>query len=264
MRWRRSACCLEPCEDPRSPRRAGRSAPVRALVLAGRASAYPATAITPWRLARLGLAYRPVSGGDIAEGALDGENLLVLPGGFSNWSLDAKEETEGADMAGARLLQGRLAQRSSPAAVPTTWRRAGRPGSASPMPARASRRTTCAPASASPPVGWQRSSCASACRPPSRSPISTARSSTRSAETAYRSRPSAISIATGHLFIDNPLTPETLRHAYGRSSSRCSRRKGARRARCCSRPYPEMGDLLVKYMALEATCPATCRSAASR
>ena len=50
-------------------------------------------------LLRLGYAYLPVDGAAIAAGALASCDLLVLPGGFSTWGLDAGEGAPGADAA---------------------------------------------------------------------------------------------------------------------------------------------------------------------
>lgn len=243
---------LEPCEAEIATQ-ARPIAPVRALVLAGRASAYPYYGYYALALARLGLAYRPVSGSEIAEGALDGENLLVLPGGFSNWSLDAKEETRGADDAVRGFFKaGGAAVVSCGGAY---YLAKGRPtwlglADARPRITQDYLRTgvgvtTCRLAEGQLRLGL----------PPT-------------LEIPYFHGPVFDEIggnclplatfrdlnATGHLFIDNPLTPETFAtHMEGRIA--VLQAEGPRGRAVLFSPHPEMGDLLVKYMALEGYMP---------
>lgn len=243
---------FEPCEAEIAAQ--GRPvAPVRALVLAGRASAYPYYGYYALALARLGLAYRPVSGGEIADDALDGENLLVLPGGFSNWSLDAKEETEGADMAVRSFFKtGGAAVVSCGGAY---YLAKGRPtwlglADARPRITQDYLRTgvgvtTCRLAEGQLRLGL----------PPT-------------LEIPYFHGPVFDEIggnclplatfrdlnATGRLFIDNPLTPETFAaHMEGRIA--VLQAEGPRGRAVLFSPHPEMGDLLVKYIALEGYMP---------
>lgn len=228
-------------------------APVRALVLAGRASAYPYYGYYALALARLGLAYRPVSGGEIADGALDGENLLVLPGGFSNWSLDAKEETQGADAAVRGFFKGGGAAVVSCGGA--YYLAKGRPtwlglADARPRITQDYLRTgvgvtTCRLAEGQLRLGL----------PPT-------------LEIPYFHGPvfdeigeNCMPLATfrdlnavGRLFIDNPLTPETFAtHMEGRIA--VLQAEGPRGRAVLFSPHPEMGDLLVKYMALEGYIP---------
>ncbi|TMH03669.1 MAG: hypothetical protein E6H69_03565 [Betaproteobacteria bacterium] len=67
------------------------------LLFAGTASRFPYYAYYALCLLRLGLAYRPCDGATLSRGALDHANLLVLPGGFSNWGIDDAESVQGAD-----------------------------------------------------------------------------------------------------------------------------------------------------------------------
>jgi hypothetical protein len=71
----------------------------RIALLAGEVSAYPYFGFYALTLLRLGYSYLPVDGAGIAAGALTSCDLLVLPGGFSTWGLDAGEGTPGADAA---------------------------------------------------------------------------------------------------------------------------------------------------------------------
>lgn len=86
------------------PRGARRLPPPRVRLLAGQASAYPYFAYYALCLLRLGVDYGPVGGPEIAAGALEGADLLVLPGGFALWGLDRAEGAAGADAAVRRFL----------------------------------------------------------------------------------------------------------------------------------------------------------------
>lgn len=89
---------IEPVPGER-PENLRRLMPIRAALLAGDVSAYPYFAFYALSLLRLGIPYVPVGGDEIACGALDQCNLLVLPGGFSIWGIDAGENVTGADLA---------------------------------------------------------------------------------------------------------------------------------------------------------------------
>jgi hypothetical protein len=67
------------------------------LLFAGTASRFPYYAYYALCLLRLGVAYRPCDGATLSHGALDHANLLILPGGFSNWGIDNAESVQGAD-----------------------------------------------------------------------------------------------------------------------------------------------------------------------
>lgn len=67
------------------------------LLFAGTASRFPYYAYYALCLLRLGVAYTPCDGATLASGALDDANLLILPGGFSNWGIDNAESVHGAD-----------------------------------------------------------------------------------------------------------------------------------------------------------------------
>jgi len=76
----------------------------RIALLAGNVSAYPYFGFYALGLVRLGLGYRSVDGAAIASGSLSECNLLVLPGGFAIWGLDAGENAPGADAAVRRFI----------------------------------------------------------------------------------------------------------------------------------------------------------------
>jgi hypothetical protein len=71
-------------------------------LFAGTASKFPYYAYYALALLRLGIDYVPCDGQALAHGALDDANLLILPGGFATWGIDAAEDAPGAD---ARVRQ---------------------------------------------------------------------------------------------------------------------------------------------------------------
>jgi|SRR5690242_15712076 len=68
-----------------------------ARLFAGTASKFPYFAYYALCLLRLGIDYVACDGGSLAQGALDDANLLILPGGFATWGIDAAEDATGAD-----------------------------------------------------------------------------------------------------------------------------------------------------------------------
>jgi hypothetical protein len=243
---------LEPC-DPAAAASARPIAPVRALVLAGHASAYPYYGYYALALARLGLSYRPVSGIEIAGGALDKENLLVLPGGFSNWSLDAKEETIGADAAVRDFFrQGGAAVVSCGGAY---YLAKGRPtwlgvADARPRITQDYLRTGVGVTTCSLADGQMRLGLPPTLEIPYfHGPVFDEIGENCLPLASFRDLN-----ATGRLFIDNPLTPEIFTtHMQGRIA--VLQAEGPRGRAVLFSPHPEMGDLLVKYIALEGYMP---------
>ncbi len=228
-------------------------APVKIAVLAGEASAYPYYGYYALALARLGYAYRPVSGEDIAAGALDEENLLVLPGGFSNWSLDAKEHTAGADMAVRHFFgAGGAAVVSCGGAYYLAKGRSTWLGVADARPyiTQDYLRTGVGMVTCRLEAGRHRLGL-----PPT-------------FEIPYFHGPAFDEIgencqplahfrelnATGRLFIDNPLTPDSFATYLGGRIA-AMKTEGARGRAILFSPHPEMGDLLAKYMTLEGYIP---------
>ncbi len=68
-----------------------------ACLFAGTASKFPYYAYYALALLRLGIDYVPCDGAALAGGVLDRANLLILPGGFATWGIDAAEGAPGAD-----------------------------------------------------------------------------------------------------------------------------------------------------------------------
>ncbi|MGE0753294.1 MAG: hypothetical protein AB7K64_22195 [Variibacter sp.] len=245
---RGAGIAVEPWRGAR-PKGARRIKRAGVAVLAGKASAYPYYGYYALTLARLGYAYAPVDGAEIAAGALDGENVAVLPGGFSNWGLDAKEESSGADAAFRRFLGGRGAALGSCGGAYYLSR--GRPAwlgvaDARPVFTQEYLRTgvgvvTCALAEGPLRLGL----------PPTLE-IPYFHGPVHDAVGAGCTPLARFSEFYGHgrLFIDNPLSEETFaRHMQGRIAA--LRASGPRGDAILFSPHPEMGDLLRKYMALE-------------
>jgi hypothetical protein len=92
--------------DERLPDDAVPIAYPRIALFAGAASSYPFFAYYAIALARLGFDFELVDATTIAGGALARFDLLVLPGEFSVWGLDATEGVTGADAAVRDFLAG--------------------------------------------------------------------------------------------------------------------------------------------------------------
>ncbi|HJU24295.1 MAG TPA: hypothetical protein VJ891_17460 [Casimicrobiaceae bacterium] len=73
-------------------------------VFAGEASKFPYFAYYALCLLRLGVDYVACDGETLANGTLDDANLLILPGGFATWGIDAAENASGADARIRRFL----------------------------------------------------------------------------------------------------------------------------------------------------------------
>lgn len=225
----------------------------RVAVLAGLASAYPYYGYYALALLRLGLVFEPVDGAAIAGGALDHANVAVLPGGFSNWGLDVKEGSSGADRAFRRFLEaGGVAVASCGGSFYLSRGRPAWLGLADARPVFTQEYlrtgvgvTTCRLLSGRPRLGL----------PPT-------------LEIPYfhgpvwdELGPGATPLAQfrdlyghGRLFIDNPLRAEVFdRHMAGRTAA--LRVDSPRGQAVLFSPHPEMGDLLRKYMALESYVP---------
>ena len=225
----------------------------RIALLAGACSAYPYYGYYALALLRLGYVFTIVDGEDIARGVLDAHDLLVLPGGFSNWTLDLKENTRGADDAVRHfLLRGGTVIGSCGGAY---YFSRGRPGwlgvaDARPLNTQEYLRSgvgvlTCSILDERLGFGL----------PPT-------------LEIAYFHGPvwDELGEATeplmefrdyyghGRLFINNPLSREVFeRDMRGRIAA--LRTHGKRGRSILFSPHPEMGDLLRKYMALETYIP---------
>jgi len=77
---------------------------LRVLVYADAAVGYPYHAYYAHALWSLGIEHRRVTAAEIAAGALDHADLLIMPGGFATWGLDRAEDRVGVDAAIARFI----------------------------------------------------------------------------------------------------------------------------------------------------------------
>jgi hypothetical protein len=225
----------------------------RIAVLAGKASAYPYYGYYALALTRLGYAFAAVDGTAIAAGALGAENIAVLPGGFSNWGLDAKEESAGADIAFRRFLhQGGAAVASCGGAYYLSRGRPAWLGVADARPVFTQEYlrtgvgvTTCRLAPGPLRLGL----------PPTlelpyyHGPVYDELGPDCTPLAEFRDL-----YGHGRLFIDNPLSEARFaKHMQGRVAA--LRASGPRGEAVLFSPHPEMGDLLRKYMAIESYVP---------
>jgi hypothetical protein len=224
--------------------------PASIAVLAGEASAYPYYGYYALALTRLGYSFQALDGGGIAAGGLDGENILVLPGGFSNWTLDKKESTRGADEAVRRFLsRGGAALVSCGGAY---YLSRGRPGwlgiaDARPLNTQEYLRSGVGMVTCRLSPGRHRLGLPPTLEIPYfHGPIWDEIGEGAEPIGQFRDL-----YATGRLFIDNPLTQATFdRDMQGRVAA--LRASGPRGEAVLFSPHPEMGDLPRKYMALES------------
>lgn len=97
----------EPWEDDDElPDEAVAIAHPRIALFTGISASYPGFAYYAMALARLGFDFELIDGAAIAEGGLARFDLLVLPGEFSVWGIDASEGVSGADAAVRDFLAG--------------------------------------------------------------------------------------------------------------------------------------------------------------
>lgn len=85
--------------DAATPVAGTASALPRIAIYNGAAIGYPYWAYYAHALLSLGLLYTPVGAEEVAAGALDGFDLLIMPGGFATWGLDRAEGIAGVDAA---------------------------------------------------------------------------------------------------------------------------------------------------------------------
>lgn len=227
--------------------------PAAVAVLAGKASAYPYYGYYALALVRLGYAFRAVDGSDIAGGALERENLLILPGGFSNWGLDSKEEAVGADLAVRGFLgRGGAALASCGGAYYLSRGRSAWLGLADARPVFTQEylRTGVGVVTCRLEPGRHRLGLPPTFEIPYfHGPVYDELGPGSTALATFRDL-----YGHGRLFIDNPLLEETFRRdMQGRVA--VIRASGPRGQAVLFSPHPEMGELLRKYMSLETYIP---------
>jgi putative intracellular protease/amidase len=237
---------------PAGPR-LGRIHAPRIALLAGSCSSYPYYGYYALALMRLGYVFTVVDGADIAGGVLDRHDLLVLPGGFSNWTLDFKENTSGADDAlRAFLKRGGTVVASCGGAFYLSRGRQGWLGVADARPFNTQEYLRTGVAVLTCTIDDERLGIG---LPPTleipyfHGPVWDDVGEGTEPLLSFRDY-----YGHGRLFIDNPLSRDVFeRDMQGRVAA--LRTSGRRGRSVLFSPHPEMGDLLRKYMALETYIP---------
>ena len=218
-------------------------------LFAGSASKYPYFAYYALCLLRLGIDYVACDGASLASGTLDDANLLILPGGFATWGIDAAEDVRGADAnVRAFLAAGGSAIGSCGGAF---YLSAGRPawtGTAAATPLYSHEYLQSGVAVVA--IALREGALARGCPP--------------TMEVPYYHGPiydllgKGVDVAAtfhgftlpGRLAIDNPLDRERFdRDMRGKPAILTT--SGARGRAVLFSPHPEMGDLVRKYIALD-------------
>jgi hypothetical protein len=218
-------------------------------LFAGTASKYPYYAYYALCLLRLGIDYVPCDGASLAGGALDDANLLILPGGFATWGIDAAEDAPGADArVRSFLANGGAAIGSCGGAF---YLSAGRPdwtGTANAKPLYTHEYLQSGVAVVT--IALREGPLALGCPPTMEvpyyhGPIYDLIGDGIDVAATYH----AFSLA-GRLAIDNPLDRERFeREMKGKPAILIA--DGARGRAVLFSPHPEMGDLIRRYIALD-------------
>ncbi|HXR56558.1 MAG TPA: hypothetical protein VN858_07135 [Casimicrobiaceae bacterium] len=218
-------------------------------LFAGTASKYPYFAYYALCLLRLGIDYVACDGASLARGTLDDANLLILPGGFATWGIDAAEDAPGADArVRAFLANGGTAIGSCGGAF---YLSAGRPGwtataNANPLYTHEYLQSGVAIVSVALGEGPLAFGCPPTIDVPYyHGPIYDALGDGIDVAATYRAF-----VLQGRLAIDNPLGREQFeRDMKGKPAILLA--NGARGRAVLFSPHPEMGDLIRKYIALD-------------
>jgi hypothetical protein len=224
-------------------------APPAVRLFAGSASKFPYFAYYALCLLRLGIDYLPCDGAALARDALDDANLLVLPGGFATWGIDAAEDAPGADRRVREFLaHGGTAIGSCGGAFYLSSGRPGWTGTASAKPLYTHEYLQSGVGIVT--IAMHAGPLALGCAP--------------TMEVPYYHGPiydvlgSGIDVAAtfhslalpGRLAIDNPLDRERFdREMAGKPAILAA--DGDRGRAILFSPHPEMGDLIRKYIALD-------------
>jgi len=218
-------------------------------LFAGTASKYPYFAYYALCLLRLGIDYVACDGESLAQSALDDANLLILPGGFATWGIDAAEDAPGADArVRAFLADGGAAIGSCGGAF---YFSAGRPawtGTANANPLYTHEYLQSGVAIVS--IALREGSLALGCPPTIdvpyyHGPIYDVLGEGVDVAATYHAF-----VLPGRLAIDNPLGRDQFeREMQGKPAILLA--NGARGRAVLFSPHPEMGDLIRKYIALD-------------
>jgi hypothetical protein len=218
-------------------------------LFAGNASQFPYFAYYTLCLLRLGIDYVPCDGAALAQGTLDDANLLILPGGFATWGIDAAEDTHGADARVRAFLQdGGAAIGSCGGAYYLSAGRPGWTGTANAKPLYTHEYLQSGVGIVT--IALREGPLALGCPPTMEVP--------HYHGPIYDALGDGIDVAAtfhslslpGRLAIDNPLdAPRFEREMKDRPA--ILHASGARGRAVLFSPHPEMGDLIRKYIALD-------------
>jgi hypothetical protein len=234
----------------RAPEPAQRLAPARLALLAGSSCGYPYYAYYALCLDRLGYDFSLVDAREIAEGALGPATHLVLPGGFEIWGLDRAEGVSGADREVRRFLaSGGAAIGSCGGAYYLSSGRPGWTGTAAAKPRWSHEYLSTGAGLVTVALGDGPLSVG--CPPTLEMPYYHGPVWDAVGPGAETDARFADLLLPGQLFIPNPLDPALFeRDMKGRPAIlRCD---GVRGRALLFSPHPEMGDLVRKYIALDA------------
>ena len=218
-------------------------------LFAGTASQFPYYAYYALCLLRLGIDYVPCDGASLARGTLDDANLLILPGGFATWGIDAAEDAPGADArVRAFLARGGAAIGSCGGAFYLSSGRPGWTGTAQAKPLYTHEYLQSGVGVVA--IALSPGPLAFGCAPTMEVPYYHG--------PLYDMLGSGIDVAAtfhalalpGRLGIDNPLDRERFeRDVAGKPAILLA--SGTRGDAVLFSPHPEMGDLIRKYIALD-------------
>jgi len=218
-------------------------------LFAGTASKYPYFAYYALCLLRLGIDYVPCDGASLAQRTLDDANLLILPGGFATWGIDAAEDAPGADArVRAFLAGGGAAIGSCGGAFYLSAGRPGWTGTANANPRYTHEYLQSGVAIVS--IALRDGPLAYGCPPTIdvpyyHGPIYAALGAGVDVAATYDAF-----VLSARLAIDNPLGREQFeREMHGKPAILSA--SGARGRAVLFSPHPEMGDLIRKYIALD-------------
>ena len=221
----------------------------RVRLFAGTASKFPYFAYYALCLLRLGIDYVPCDGASLARGALDEANLLILPGGFATWGIDAAENAPGADARVRGFLgNGGAAIGSCGGAFYLSSGRPGWTGTANANPLYTHEYLQSGVAVVS--IALRAGPLAYGCPPTMdvpyyHGPIYDLLGDGIQVAATYQAF-----VMPGRLTIDNPLDREQFgREMQGKPAILCV--DGSRGRAVLFSPHPEMGDLIRKYVALD-------------
>ena len=218
-------------------------------LFAGTASKFPYYAYYALALLRLGIDYVPCDGRALSTGALDGANLLILPGGFATWGIDAAEDAPGADAHVRAFLAGGGAAIGSCGGA--FYLSAGRPGWTGTLPAKPLYTHEYLQSGVGVvSIALDEGPLSFGCPPTMEVPYYHGPIYDRLGEGIDVAATFHALALPGRLAIDNPLDREAFARDLASKPAILSVAGDRGRAVLFS-PHPEMGDLIRKYIALD-------------